>query len=64
MSGLKKLCRLYGKLQVKAADGRTIVYVWDYAQEEAVLESEMPFGSERWQASERVRWRQISSSGQ
>ena len=30
--------------------------VWDYANDVAVPETEMPAGSERWVKSEKVRW--------
>jgi hypothetical protein len=36
-------------------DGKTVRYVWDYANEEPVREEEMPLGSERHAASERAR---------
>lgn len=57
MAGLARLCKLYGRMTVRdTASGILLRYVWDYAADAAVLEEEMPVGSERWQASERVRF--------
>jgi hypothetical protein len=56
MSGLRRICKLYGGMTVTGNDGKTIRYVWDYANDEPVPEGEMPFGSDRHKASERARW--------
>jgi hypothetical protein len=50
MSGLRRICRLYGAMQVGS-----IKYLWDYVAEEPVEEKDMRVGSERWKASERKR---------
>jgi DNA integrity scanning protein DisA with diadenylate cyclase activity len=55
MSGLRRICKAYGGMTVSSG-GKTIHYVWDYANDEPVPDSEMPFGSERHRASERVRY--------
>jgi hypothetical protein len=55
MSGLQRMCKMYGGMTV-TGNGKTIRYVWDYANDEPVLEDEMPFGSDRHKASERARW--------
>jgi hypothetical protein len=41
---------------VSSRDRKPIRYVWDYVADEPVLESEMPFGSERHKLSERAHW--------
>jgi hypothetical protein len=56
MAGLARICKLYGGMTVTGKDGKTIKYVWDYVADEAVPDSEMPLGSDRWKASERVKW--------
>lgn len=56
MAGLRKICKLYGKMTVKSKDGKEVRYVWDYAADEPVQEHEMPPGSERHAASERAKW--------
>lgn len=51
MTGLNKICKALGKIKL----GGT-VWVWDYANNLAVKQGDMPEGSARWLASERVRW--------
>ena len=51
MSGLARIAKVYGGMVV---NGKR--YVWDYAQDKAVPESEMPICSERHKASERAKW--------
>lgn len=53
MSGLARLCKLYGEMKINS-----VRYVWDYVVDKAVPESEMPFGSERHKLSEQARWLQ------
>ncbi len=55
MAGLARICKAYGAMKV-TQDGKTITYVWDYVADQAVEESEMPVGSERWKASEQRKW--------
>jgi hypothetical protein len=45
------ICKMYGGMTVNGEK-----FVWDYAADEAVPESEMPVGSERHAQSERARW--------
>jgi hypothetical protein len=54
MAGLRRICRMYGGMTV-SSNGRTINYVWDYANEEPVNEKDMPMGSKRWEASEKAK---------
>lgn len=56
MGGLRRICKAYGGMKVTGNDGKTINYVWDHAADKPVPDTEMPFGSERWQASERARY--------
>lgn len=58
MAGLNRLCKLYGGLTAKGADGKEVRYVYDYAADKAVLDTEMPFGSARHAASERAKYLQ------
>jgi len=51
LTGLQKVCKAYGAMQCG-----DIMMVWDYVNDEAVPENEMPPGSERWIESEKVRW--------
>ena len=54
--GLARICKLYGRMKATGADGKSIMWVWDFVADKAVHESEMPEGSDRWKASERARW--------
>lgn len=56
MAGLKRLCKLYGGMTVKGVDGKEVRYVYDYAADKAVPETQMPFGSERHAASELAKY--------
>lgn len=57
MSGLRRICKAYGQMQV----GNTL-WLWDYAADEPVTADEMPIGSERWKASERARFRAFTGA--
>lgn len=54
MAGLARIARMYGGMVINGVN-----YVWDYVNEEAVPEKEMPKGSERWQASEKRKYELI-----
>lgn len=56
MAGLRKLCKMFGSLTVKDADGHEVRYVWDYARDEPVTREQMPEGGERDKLSERAKW--------
>ena len=56
MAGLKRIAKLYGRIQLG-----DVMHVYDYVTDECVPESEMPVGSERWKASERKRWGEIKA---
>ena len=49
LTGLQRICKQYGR--VKAG---SIMYVWDYANDEAVPESEMKADQARRTASEKA----------
>jgi len=51
MAGLARIAKMYGGITVCG-----VKYVWDYAQDKAVLENGMPAGSERHVLSERAKW--------
>ncbi len=57
MGGLARICKLYGRIQVQG-----VTHVWDYANDCAVLESEMPFGSKRHKASERAKYKALRTA--
>ncbi len=49
MSGLRKICKLYGRMKI----GDTM-WVWDYVKDEPRIESEM--SKEEIIASEKIKW--------
>ena len=51
MGGLARICKMHGAITINGQR-----FVWDYVADEAVPEKEMPCGSERHKASERLRW--------
>lgn len=51
MAGLRTIARAYGGIVING-----VSFVWDYVADEAVRETEMPFGSERHKASERAKF--------
>ena len=61
MSGLARICKMYGSMVVQGNDGKKITLVWDYANDKAVPEAEMPLGSERHKASERAKYSHFAS---
>lgn len=56
MAGLARITKMLGAIVIN--DQR---FVWDYVADEAVPENEMPFGSERHKASERLRWDNVKT---
>ena len=51
LSGLQKLCRLYGRMKC----GDTMM-AWDYVNNVALPESELRKDKSRWAASERAKY--------
>ena len=51
LRGLERICKLYGRMKCGAT-----MMVWDYANEVALPEKEMPAGSKRWAMSEKAKW--------
>jgi len=54
MSGLGKILKMYGKMNVTDKNGNKIIWVWDYAENKARLESEMT--KEQWAKSEKAKY--------
>jgi hypothetical protein len=53
-AGLQRILKLYGKMIVKDEHGKTVVYVYDYANDKAMLQSEMT--KEMTTASEKAKY--------
>ena len=41
MSGLAKICKIYGSLEMVGEDGKKVVWIYDYAKNKPRLKSEM-----------------------
>lgn len=54
MAGLARICKLHGSIRING-----VRWVWDYAADKAVLETEMPMGSPRHAESERALARML-----
>jgi hypothetical protein len=54
MAGLRRICKMYGGIVIQGKR-----WVWDYARDIPVLESEMT--KEQLRESERAKWSQIQS---
>ena len=39
--GFKQILKIYGKIKITDANGNIVVHVWDYANDEARIKSEM-----------------------
>ena len=56
MGGLRKLCKLYGSIEVADQFGNKVIHVWDYANDKPRLKSKMT--KEEIAASERAKYEQ------
>lgn len=52
MAGLRNICKAYGGIRVKHADGTEDEWVWDYARDEPRLKSDM---QAEWRAEQERR---------
>ncbi len=59
MAGLERLLKLYGSIICKDADGKSVVWLWDYANDKARLKTEMT--KEEITASEKAKWSDIKN---
>lgn len=61
MTGLQRILKMYGSTTV-SANGKTVRWFWDYAQDCPAREDEMPKGSARWKESERAKYAAIKET--
>ena len=54
MGGLSRLCKMYGRIDMKDADGNKVIWVYDYHNDEPVLKSEMT--KDQFTLSEKAKW--------
>lgn len=58
MGGLARICKAYGGIRFKGADGKEVLWVYDYKADKPRLKSEMD--AERKAASEKAKWERIA----
>lgn len=61
MAGLSKICKIYGSMDVTDKNGNKVKWVYDYANDKAVLKSEMT--KEQFTESEKAKWESIKRNG-
>lgn len=57
MAGLARVCKMCGSMTIKDAAGNETVWVWDYKNDKARLESEMT--KDELSESEKAKWMSI-----
>jgi hypothetical protein len=60
MTGLSKVLKMYGKMNVTDKNGNKVVWVWDYAENKARLETEMT--KEQLAKSEKAKYESLQIS--
>jgi hypothetical protein len=61
MSGLAKVCKLYGSIKVKNSKGEETVWLYDYVNDKPRLQSEMTMAEIA--ASEKAKWLSVIVPG-
>ena len=59
MSGLEKICKMYGSMEVSDANSNKVTWVWDYVNDKPRLKTEMT--NEEITASEKAKWMGLKS---
>lgn len=54
LSGLQRICKMYGRINCSDANGNKVVWLWDYANDKPRLQSEMT--KQEIAASEKAKW--------
>ena len=57
MGGLARICKIYGGMNIKDSDGKSIEWIYDYIQDKPRLKSEM--SKDEISESEKKRWEQF-----
>ena len=59
MTGLQKLLKMYGSMKITNNEGKSVLWVWDYKNEQARIKSEMT--KEELQQSEKAKWQSLKN---
>lgn len=57
MSGLARICKMYGYFNVTDSDGNKVTWIWDYKNDKPRLKSEMT--KEEIKESEKAKWNKL-----
>lgn len=60
MSGLARICKMYGSMEVKDQHGKKVTWLWDYVNNKPRLKSEMT--QDEIKASEKAKWMNIKKT--
>lgn len=55
--GLRRICKAYGGMKFKGADGKVVEWIWDYTRDEPRLKSEID--AEKLAASEKRKFERL-----
>jgi len=55
--GLARICKMYGSMEVSDANGKKVIWLWDYANDKPRLKEEMT--KEEIAASEKAKWNKL-----
>lgn len=59
MSGLARICKLYGSIEV-VSEGKKVIWLWDYVNNKPRLKTEMT--KDEISASEKAKWMAVKDS--
>ena len=59
MSRLARICKMFGSMKVVDANGKEVIWLWDYANDKPRLKTEM--SKEEIMKSEKTKWSNIKS---
>jgi len=62
MTGLQKICKMYGRIECTGADGKKVTWLWDYVNDKPRLKTEMT-GAEI-NASEKAKWMNLKNKSE
>ena len=61
MSGLSKVCKIYGSIKMSDGNGKSVTWLWDYVNNKPRIKSEMT--KDEIKASERAKWTNKNETG-
>ena len=59
MGGLARICKMYGSMEVSDANGKKVIWLWDYANDKPRLKTEM--SKSEIMESEKAKWNNIKT---